>query len=800
MSLSLVLASQQYAWRSGLAVNFPFTIAVWFKAPDADNALHLAELKSTSGYDFHLVAAQGPIDDKIYAMSYGGSWTQAITTGTYSASTWHNAVGVFNNGADRRAFLDGGYKGTEGSSQSFLVNNEFYVGSHRPSSGPSFMTGKIAHVAIWSIALSDAEVALIGAGYNPLVVQAASLVGYWPLVSDAVAAAGGVNLTLVNTPTFDGADNPVISTIYDRVITVSGKSQIIVPTPDYSTSQHTGRTLDWPQEIRGPGFTVDVDSAHAWGPLVPREVSALGDKGTWGKTPDAERSQPENRKFTGDNIYQSVERVWFEHTHLLPRLTQVVGNVITERTIPCDLYNADRNDAVICTSISNNLGDGFEVLGVPATPFTLDPQDGFAFTIKVLQSGALRFDGTYTFNFDSGESQTIRIVGSRIILLPYRPEAPLKEHLVFDTRILEAIDSTEQRRANREFPRGVFEMNFQGNQRRIECILFDRLSKVLAIPAWHEPSFLSSPVTAGDKVINLNTTSYANFYVGGNAIILKDEFTYDVAKIEAMTATTITLDTATANSYDANTQVMPLMAAYVEATAPMAKALVNDQSIKLKAYVNACDNDIADASEWSTYNSKVFLDDPNFIDGAELDEALRTKVFVLDNLTGDRSQFSQWAHSLRHSAKGWKTRDRASLWKLRKLLHFLKGKQVSFYIPTFSNDLWPTQTLVNASSSFTMAMIGYTVNVHQRWPKQVFRLILKNGTILTRTIVNSVEATSDTEQLTVNTPWPYDIQPADIERIEFLQKVRLDTDDIVITHFNALGHATCVVPTKEVTD
>ncbi len=583
--------------------------------------------------------------------------------------------------------------------------------------------------------------------------------------------------------------------------TIAGRSSIIVPTPGYTTSQHTGRPLSpWPQEVRGPGYTVDVDSAHTWEPVMPQIPATPGAKGTWDKTPDAQRAQPDKRKFTGRAEYESIERVWFEHTHLLPRLTQEVGNVITERTIPCDLYNADRNNAVVCTSIDNDLGDGFEVLGVPATPFTMDPQDGFAFTIKVLQSGALRFDGTYTFNFDSGESQTIRIVGSRIILLPFRPEAPLKEHLVFDTRILEAIDSTEQRRANREFPRGVFEMNLKGNGRRVECILFDRLSKVLAIPAWHEPSFLSQAVTAGDKVINVNTTDYANFYVGGNVIILKDEFTYDVAKIEAMTTTTITLDTATANSFDVDTQVMPLMTAYVEATAPVVKALVNESTIKLKAYVNACDNDIADASGWSTHNGKVFLDDPNLVDGKELAETLRTKVFVLDNLTGDRSQFSQWAHSLRHSAKGWKTRDRASLWKLRKLLHFLKGRQVSFYIPTFTKDLVPKLTLVNATSSFTMDLIGYTVNVHQRWPKQVFRMHLKSGAILVRTIVNSVEASTDTEQLTVDTPWPYDIQPADIERIEFLQKVRLDTDDIVITHLNALGHATCVVPTKEVTD
>lgn len=568
------------------------------------------------------------------------------------------------------------------------------------------------------------------------------------------------------------------------------------------STQYTGRVLEsWPREIQRPGYvTGRMNAAHTWESTKPTIPFLLGAKGTFDQTPDAERSQPDNNRFSGSAEYESIERMWFEHTHLLPRLRQEVGNVITEQTIPCDLYNADRNNSVTCTSITNNLGDGFQVLDVPATPFTLDPQDGFAFSIQVLQSGALRFDGTYTFSFDNGESQTIQITGSRIILLPFRPEAPLKEHLVFDTRILEAIDSTEHRRANREFPRGVFEMNFQGNQRRIECILFDRLSKVLAIPAWHEPAFLSSAVMVGDKVINVNTTDYANFYVGGNVILLKDEFTYDVAMIEAMTATTITLDTVTANGYDANTQVMPLMTAYVEATAPMVKNLVNDQTIKLKVHINACDNDIADATGWSTYNGKVFLDDPNLVEGRELAETLRTKVFVLDNLTGDRSQFSQWAHALRYSAKGWKTRDRATLWKLRKLLHFLKGKQVSFYIPTFTNDLWPSQTLVNASASFTMTMIGYTTNVYQRWPKQVFRMHLKDGTILTRTIVNSVEATADTEQLTVDAPWPYDIQPDDIERTEFLQKVRLDTDDIVITHLNALGHATCVVPTKEVTD
>jgi len=54
--------------------------------------------------------------------------------------------------------------------------------------------------------------------------------------------------------------------------------------------------------------------------------------------------------------------------------------------------------------------------------------------------------------------------------------------------------------------------------------------------------------------------------------------------------------------------------------------------------------------------------------------------------------------------------------------------------------------------------------------------------------------------LTVDAVWPSDIEPDDIERIDWLEKVRINTDDIVITHFNAIGEAQCFVPTKEVFD
>lgn len=550
--------------------------------------------------------------------------------------------------------------------------------------------------------------------------------------------------------------------------------------------------------VKTPGWDANCNTQGAglWNMTVPRIVdSLLGEGGSVSGEPSSVRQKAFNGN---EGVYHHWDP-WYEAAHLLPRIIQDVGNVITEQTIQCELYNADRSSSVTISSITDNLGDGFQVIGVPSTPFSISSQEGLSFQIKVLQSGELTFDSTYTLTSSEGDEWTVHIVGSRIVLIPIRPEAPLREHLIFDTTVIEKIDASEQRIKNRDAPRGMFEMEFKEGRKRLELLLFDRQSKVLAVPAWHEPSFLSSAVTTGDLTINVDTTAYGNFFVGGYAVILKDEYTYDALEIESMTSTSITFTSSVANDYDENTEVMPLMTAYAEPTVPMAKAVMNAQTIKVDMHIAATTNDIADTSGWSTYNGKVFLDDPNLVNG-ELAEALRTKVFVLDNISGDYSHFAIWDHSQRNSGKGFKSSDRAALWKLRKLLHHLKGQQVSFYIPTFSKDLEPNTTLLTGSSTFNMDHIGYTLNAYQRWPKQVFRLVLKNGTKLTRTIQNSSEVSSEEEQLTVDTPWPYDIAPEDIERCEFIEQVRLASDDIVITHFNALGEAECIAPTKEVAD
>jgi len=580
---------------------------------------------------------------------------------------------------------------------------------------------------------------------------------------------------------------------------MAGSGTFLVSAPGVTNSNDFATIMDTPIDFHAPNW-VRHDEGHdpRWSEAVPTEMAGylLG-------TQEAQDipAQPIQNK---SGVHRApVHDFWYEKIHLLPRLVQELGNIVSQQSFDVELYNAHRTDDIVITSVTNNLDSGVSIIGVPATPFTINSQRSMSAQCIINTTGGFTIDSSYTFHAEDGTDYTFYITGSRIVLFPIRPEAPLREHLIFDTKILEAVDGTEQRIANRKTPRSMFEMTIKESRKRMEMLLFDRQSKVVATPAWHEPSYLTSDVTAGDLTINVNTTDYANFYVGGYAIIYKDEFTYDALLIDSMTSTSLTFDSASANNYASSNKkihVMPLMVAYFNHEVSAAKNVYNQQTFSIRLTVDATDNDIADASGWSTYDGKVFLDDPNMVDGNVLAEVLERKVLVLDNITGTFDEHSQWDKVKRRSFKGFKTNTREELWKLRKLLHYLKGQQVSFFIPTFSKDLIPNQTLLNTSSVFTMDSIGYTVNAYQRAPKDYFRMHLKDGTILTRTIVGSAEISASEEQLTVDSPWPYDIDPEDIERVEFLEKVRINVDDIVITHYNALGQSKCFVPTKEVFD
>ena len=69
----------------------------------------------------------------------------------------------------------------------------------------------IAEAAVWNVDLTDAEVAILAAGYSPLFVRPQFLVAYWSLFGDSSPEPdiiGGYDMTLNNGPT--QATHPII--------------------------------------------------------------------------------------------------------------------------------------------------------------------------------------------------------------------------------------------------------------------------------------------------------------------------------------------------------------------------------------------------------------------------------------------------------------------------------------------------------------------------------------------------------------------------------------------------------------
>ncbi len=161
----------------------PMTIGAWFYSTDADNVQVIVDLADGTGDRYRLALRGNVAGDPVAAMTcdvVSCKWADS-TTG-YSTNTWQHACGVFAADDSRKVFLDGGNTDTEVSSKTTASLGEATVGSSSSDDSGKYVRGSVAEVGIWDIALSDAEVLELAAGYSPLCVRPDSLVAYWPLV------------------------------------------------------------------------------------------------------------------------------------------------------------------------------------------------------------------------------------------------------------------------------------------------------------------------------------------------------------------------------------------------------------------------------------------------------------------------------------------------------------------------------------------------------------------------------------------------------------------------------------------
>lgn len=529
-----------------------------------------------------------------------------------------------------------------------------------------------------------------------------------------------------------------------------------------------------------PGVKLTVDDPAALAPKTGS--SAVDDHAEPGAGGAAFPSTEDRGSTPGLDFYEKF--------HVVPRAI-ALGNVLSTTTTTLEVFSAFRRSAEFWTAFDNNAGAGVSLLGAPALPVLVQPMAGFLLSVQVNLSGPAVVNSTLDFTFNITGLVRVPISFQRVVLFAVSPESVYDETLEWLTDVLVAEDQTEQRRALRKNPRQSFawEMFLEDGPERslFENILFDWQSRVFGLPVWHESTPLTAAVTGGaTTVITVASTADADYRDGGLVVLWESQTKFDVLNLVSHTATTLTVLNPPASSYTPKADlvlVAPLRLAVADRGARGSRYLLGQDRFRATFRVKDNDSNLADASTFSTLNSKVLLDDFNFSAG-QMDEDYQHEIVVVDGHVGLTQEDTRQDRHRRASVKGFVLNTKAGLWRVRKLLHFLRGRQTSFYLPTFSKDLTPIATMTSGQVTLAITNVGYTNFVRTRQPKNIIRVVpvAGAGSPFIRTISGSSVASSVQENITVTSAWPSTLTPAQIERIAFVEKVRQDSDSVRIRH------------------
>lgn len=200
MARLFAAASSQYLSFAGDVVDTtPITMACWFRK----SALGTTQGLMTIGADATNDQWQFRVTSTDFVQANAidaGTGSTANTTTTITANTWHHGCAVFAGSSSRAAYIDGGSKGTNTTLRTPDISDTVVIGAQWATGVASgFWDGDIAEAAMWNVALTDAEVALLAKGVSPMTVRPELLSGYWPLMgrtSPEIGVVGGFGMTL----------------------------------------------------------------------------------------------------------------------------------------------------------------------------------------------------------------------------------------------------------------------------------------------------------------------------------------------------------------------------------------------------------------------------------------------------------------------------------------------------------------------------------------------------------------------------------------------------------------------------
>ncbi len=210
MSVAFNGSNSKLQLNATLSISYPFSAFCWVKC----DSTTLSQMVFGVGQD-------GTPDDALYLFADGAgtgkmaafardNGSNAANSTTSLSTSWTPALAVFASATSRTIYYGAGAAVSQTSSISptFASINRITAGCR--NNDTLHFDGDLAHLTLWSAALTQANFDSLAAGAVPSSVAAGSLYDYWELAAATATHTGANGRVLTASNTTTGATDPPV--------------------------------------------------------------------------------------------------------------------------------------------------------------------------------------------------------------------------------------------------------------------------------------------------------------------------------------------------------------------------------------------------------------------------------------------------------------------------------------------------------------------------------------------------------------------------------------------------------------
>lgn len=458
---------------------------------------------------------------------------------------------------------------------------------------------------------------------------------------------------------------------------------------------------------------------------------------------------------------------WFERVHFQP-LRVDAGLVTGVQQHLLRVHNAYREATADLDSMVNNVSADVDVIDLPTLPYAMAALTTYTYTLEIQPEGVPDLDGDLVWTFASGQIFLVRVVGSRVVHLPWIPLDGQDETLAWVTDVLGAY-GREQRRGLRSVPRRTINMRFlvRGTDRaRLEDLL-SRQTQAFVVPLAWDQRFVGA-LSSGAGSITVDTTD-SEFEAGGLVLVYESSSLYESVLIDAVGVGALTLANTLVNNYS-NATLYPAFGGWI--TSAGIDRSLPEINVASMEFVLLDNYDLPAPATTQHRGYDVLLDPSIVVDPVPV--AISQARLWRDNGIGALRPFASESRTRFVDTQRWLTDTRARRKTLKKWLYARKGKRLPFFYPTWQNDVTLIDDITAVQTFIDVAAVEMSA------PFDVLLHVSPSTYLFAQVTAKAVIAGG--ERLTIGAALGQAVAAADVVRVCLMRLSRHAADEVTLSH------------------